>query len=70
MAVGTVEWFDSAKRYGFIQPDVGGTGSVFVHMSAVEQAGLSTLVGGQRVNYEIVTSKGRASVADLQLIDE
>jgi CspA family cold shock protein len=51
MATGTVKWFNPAKGYGFITPDEGGK-DVFVHISAVEQAGLGTLTEGQRVTYE------------------
>ncbi|KQU92760.1 cold-shock protein [Mesorhizobium sp. Root102] len=52
MATGTVKWFNSTKGFGFIQPDNGGQ-DVFVHISAVERAGLSTLTDGQKINYEI-----------------
>ena len=52
MATGTVKWFNSTKGFGFIQPDNGGA-DVFVHISAVERAGLSTLVEGQKINFEI-----------------
>ncbi|MBR1133863.1 cold-shock protein [Bradyrhizobium iriomotense] len=53
MTIGSVVWFNRFKGYGFIRPDGGGK-DVFVHMSAVEQAGLQTLVAGQRVSYELV----------------
>ncbi|TIT35733.1 MAG: cold-shock protein, partial [Mesorhizobium sp.] len=52
MATGTVKWFNSTKGFGFIQPVSGGA-DVFVHISAVERAGLSTLVEGQKINFEI-----------------
>lgn len=52
MPTGTVKWFNSTKGFGFIQPDNGGP-DVFVHISAVERAGLSTLADGQKINYEI-----------------
>ncbi|ANT53077.1 MULTISPECIES: cold-shock protein [Mesorhizobium] len=52
MATGTVKWFNATKGFGFIQPDAGGA-DVFVHISAVERAGLSTLVEGQKINFEI-----------------
>ena len=53
MATGTVKWFNPTKGYGFIQPTGGGGKDVFVHISAVEQAGLSTLNEGQSIEYEI-----------------
>jgi CspA family cold shock protein len=65
MATGTVKWFNSQKGYGFIQPDAGGP-DVFVHISAVERAGLRSLNEGQKVTYEIVNEKGRNSAANLQ----
>ncbi len=52
MATGTVKWFNSTKGFGFIQPDDGGQ-DVFVHISAVERAGLSNLVEGQKINFEV-----------------
>ena len=65
MATGTVKWFNSQKGYGFIQPDAGGP-DVFVHISAVERAGLRSLNEGQKITYEIVSEKGRNSAANLQ----
>ncbi|MCG6856480.1 MAG: cold-shock protein [Salaquimonas sp.] len=56
MASGTVKWFNSQKGYGFIQPDDGGK-DVFVHISAVERAGLSGLADGQKVEFEITTDR-------------
>jgi CspA family cold shock protein len=56
MATGTVKWFDATKGYGFIQPDQGGK-DVFVHISAVEQAGLRGLNEGQKVNFEVIADK-------------
>ena len=56
MATGTVKWFNDQKGYGFIQPD-GGTNDVFVHISALESAGLSTLKEGQKISFELVTDK-------------
>ena len=53
MSMGTVKWFNATKGYGFIQPDEGGN-DVFVHISAVERAGLGTLREGQKISYEIV----------------
>lgn len=66
MANGTVKWFNPTKGYGFIQPDNGGS-DVFVHISAVEKAGLSQLHEGQRVSFEITNSRGKDSAANLQL---
>ncbi|MCF8470578.1 MAG: cold-shock protein [Alphaproteobacteria bacterium HGW-Alphaproteobacteria-12] len=64
MATGTVKWFNTQKGYGFIQPSDGGR-DVFVHISAVERAGMSTLNEGQKINYELVTEKGKTSAANL-----
>lgn len=69
MNVGTVKWFDAQKGYGFIQPENGGP-DAFVHISAVERAGLSTLSDGQRVEYELVTGRNnKASAENLALLD-
>lgn len=68
MANGTVKWFNPTKGFGFIQPDQGGS-DVFVHISALERAGLSTLNEGQRVSYELATNKGKTSAANLKLLD-
>jgi cold shock protein len=69
MAASTVKWFDSAKGFGFIQPD-DGTLAVFVHISAVERAGLRDLPDGQKVSYEVVvdTRRGKSSAEQLQLL--
>ena len=67
MATGTVKWFDPVKGYGFIQPDDGGK-DVFVHISAVERAGMSALVEGQKVSYELATERGKTSAANLQAV--
>jgi cold shock protein len=67
MATGTVKWFNAAKGFGFIQPDTGG-GDVFVHISAVEKAGLNGLNDGQKVSYEIVSERGKNAAANLQVV--
>ena len=66
MATGTVKWFNSAKGFGFIQPDTGGK-DVFVHISAVERAGLSSLNEGAKVSYEIVANRGKESAENLRV---
>jgi len=66
MAIGTVKWFNSQKGFGFIEPE-DGSKDVFVHISAVERAGLDSLREGQRVSYELERGRdGRASAANLQ----
>lgn len=67
LANGTVKWFNPTRGYGFIQPDEGGK-DVFVHVSAVERAGLRTLNDGQRVSYELATHNGRQSAANLKVV--
>jgi CspA family cold shock protein len=67
MASGTVKWFNPTKGYGFIQPAGGGGKDVFVHISAVERAGLSTLNEGQQVDYEIVSDRGKESAGNLKV---
>jgi CspA family cold shock protein len=66
MATGTVKWFNSQKGYGFIQPNGGGK-DVFVHISAVERAGLSGLNEGQAIEYEIVENRGKTSAENLKV---
>jgi CspA family cold shock protein len=68
MAKGTVKWFNPTKGYGFIQPSGGGGKDVFVHISAVEKAGLSTLNEGQTVEYEEVPNKGKTSAENLKVV--
>jgi cold shock protein len=67
MATGTVKWFNPAKGYGFIQPTGGGGKDVFVHISAVERAGLHSLSEGQSIEYEIETSRGKESAVNLRI---
>jgi cold shock protein len=72
MARGTVKWFNSQKGYGFIQPQGGGGKDVFVHISAVERAGLSSLNEGQVIEYEIIENRGKqsAETSRFSLIDQ
>ena len=64
MAIGTVKWFNPGKGFGFIQPE-SGESDVFVHISAVEAAGMGTLTEGQRVSYEVVTERGKKAAGSL-----
>ena len=66
MATGTVKWFNPTKGYGFIQPTGGGK-DMFVHISAVEQAGLSTLNEGQTIEYEIESNRGKEFAVKLMV---
>jgi CspA family cold shock protein len=66
VAMGTVKWFNSTKGYGSIQPDTGGK-DVFVHISAVEKAGLNDLREGDKVNYDIISDRGKESAGNLQV---
>ena len=65
MASGTVKWFNSTKGYGFIQPENGGA-DVFVHISAVEKAGLRGLNEGQRVEFELQNERGKTAAVNLK----
>ena len=65
MPTGTVKWFNVQKGFGFIQPEGGGN-DVFVHISAVQKAGLQTLDENQRVSYEVVTERGKQAAANLK----
>jgi len=67
MARGIVKWFNATKGYGFIQPESGGN-DVFVHISAVERAGLKSLFEGQQVQYDIVDNRGRSAAENLKPI--
>jgi cold shock protein len=66
MAIGTVKWFNATKGFGFIEPQGGGK-DVFVHISALEAAGISGLNDGQKVTYEVVTERGKQAAANLKL---
>jgi len=69
MAVGTVKWFNSQKGFGFIQPE-DGSKDAFVHISAVERAGLASLREGQRVQYDLTPGKmGKSSAENLKVVD-
>ena len=65
MAIGTIKWFNPSKGFGFIQPE-NGSRDVFVHISAVEQAGMGTLTEGQRVSYEVITERGKLAAGHLK----
>jgi CspA family cold shock protein len=66
MANGTVKWFNAQKGFGFIQP-AGGGNDVFVHISAVERAGLSSLSEGQAISYDVVNERGKNAAANLRV---
>ena len=68
MAIGTVKWFNTKKGYGFIAPE-GGDKDVFVHISALEKAGLSGLDEGQKVEYEMAEIKGKESAVNLSVVE-
>ena len=70
MATGTVKWFNGQKGFGFIQPD-DGSKDVFVHISAVEQAGLTSLGEGQKISYELIADRrtGKSSASRLQTVE-
>jgi CspA family cold shock protein len=67
MTIGTVKFFNSTKGFGFIQPE-GGAKDVFVHVSAVEQAGMGTLSEGQRVSFDVVTERGKLAASNLKAV--
>jgi len=66
MATGTVKWFNATKGYGFIMPQEGGK-DVFVHITAVQAAGLKGLNDGQKVTYEVQMERGKAAATNLRL---
>ena len=66
MATGTVKWFNTTKGFGFIMPS-DGTKDVFVHITAVQAAGLRGLDDGQKVSYEVVMERGKAAATNLKL---
>jgi cold shock protein len=68
MATGTVKWFNATKGYGFIQPESGGK-DIFLHVSALERAGINGIADGQRVQYDLETGRdGRASAGNITLL--
>jgi CspA family cold shock protein len=68
MAKGTVKWFNVSKGYGFISPDEKGS-DVFVHISALQKSGIQNLAEGQRVSFELTTSKGKTSASNLKILE-
>ena len=66
MAIGTVKWFSATKGYGFIKPDGGGP-DVFVHISAVERAGYTSLVEGAKISYEVMTTRTGKTAETLRI---
>lgn len=67
MAQGTVKWFNPTKGYGFITPDDGGN-DVFVHISAVQEAGMQGLDEGQKLNFEVTENRGKSAASNLQAV--
>lgn len=67
MAIGTVKWFNPTKGFGFIQPETG-TADVFVHITAVEKAGMATLAEGQRISYDVIEERGKKAAGNLKAV--
>jgi CspA family cold shock protein len=67
MATGTVKWFNPTKGFGFIQPDSGGK-DVFVHVSALERAGMNSLADGQKISFDVVQERGKSAAANLKAV--
>ena len=67
MARGAVKWFNPTKGYGFVQPDGGGK-DVFIHISAVERAGLSTLNEGQKIEFDVVANRGKEAAENIKVL--
>jgi CspA family cold shock protein len=67
MAIGIVKWFNETKGFGFIQPE-GESKDVFVHISAVQSAGMSTLTEGQRVSFDVLTERGKQAAGNLKAV--
>ncbi len=68
MATGTVKWFNGTKGYGFISPDDGGK-DVFVHVSALEEAGINGLDDGQKVSFDVTENRGKEAAGNIKLAD-
>ena len=68
MATGIVKWFNATKGYGFIQPDAGGA-DIFIHISAVERAGMTTLNEGQKLEFELEERRGKTNATDLKAVE-
>ncbi len=67
MSIGTVKWFNAQKGFGFIQPD-DASKDVFVHVSAIERAGIGTLVQGQKISFDVEQDRGKPSACNLKAV--